>query len=57
MLRLLRIAIQVVLFFLLLGVVVALGDPNVGAVEKAAAVAMGVGLVWVAVPVRRLGAV
>ena len=56
MLRLLRIALQVVLFFLLLSVVVAIGAAETGAVEKAALIGVGLALVWVASRVRRIGA-
>lgn len=56
MLRLLRIALQVVLFFLLLSVVVAVASGNTGAVEKLGLVAVAAGLVWVAARVRRIGA-
>ena len=55
MLRWLRIALQVVLFFLLLGVVVAIGTPETGLLEKAVLVVAGAALVWVAVRVRDLG--
>jgi hypothetical protein len=55
MLRLLRIALQVVLFFLLLGVVVAIGTPETGPLEKAVLLAGGLGLVWVAAKLRGLG--
>jgi hypothetical protein len=55
MLAIIRIALQGVLFFLLLGVVMALGDGNVGLVEKLVAGAVGVLLIWVAWLVRRLG--
>jgi hypothetical protein len=50
-----RIALQGVVFFLLLGVVMALGDSNVGLVEKLVAGAIGVALIWVASVIRRLG--
>jgi hypothetical protein len=55
MLRLLRLALQLVLFFLLLSVAVALGAPEVGVLEKVAVAAVGVLLVWLAGRVRRLG--
>jgi hypothetical protein len=54
-LSIVRIALQGVLFFLLLGVVMALGDSNVGLVEKLVVGAIGVLLLWVAYVVRRLG--
>ena len=48
MLRLLRIALQVVLFFLLLGAVVGLASPDTGVLEKAALAVVVAGLVWLA---------
>jgi hypothetical protein len=54
-LAIIRIALQGVLFFLLLGVVMALGDANVGLAEKLVAGAVGVLLIWVASVVRRVG--
>jgi hypothetical protein len=56
MLRLLRIAVQVVLFFLLLSLVVAVAAAETGIVEKVALIAAGAVLVWVAARVRRIGA-
>ena len=56
MLRLLRIALQVVLFFLLLSLVVAVAAAETGIVEKVALIATGAVLVWVAARVRRIGA-
>ena len=53
--RLVRILIQAVLFFLLLGVVVAIGSQETGVVEKLAMAALGAVLVWIAVQVRHLG--
>jgi hypothetical protein len=50
-----RIALQGVVFFLLLGVVMALGDRNVGLVEKLVAGAIGALLIWLAFVIRRLG--
>jgi hypothetical protein len=50
--RLLRIALQVVLFFLLLGVVVGIGTPNTGGLEKAVLVAVLIGLIWLAIRLR-----
>ena len=54
--RLLRIALQVVLFFLLLSLVVGVASGQTGVVEKAALVAAGAVLVWLASRVRRIGA-
>jgi hypothetical protein len=55
MLRLLRIALQMVLFFLLLSAVSAIAVPETGVVEKAVLVALGAGLIWLASLVRRIG--
>ena len=55
MLRLLRIALQVVIFFLLLGVVVGIGTPYTGPIEKVVLVPIGLALVWLAVQVRGIG--
>ena len=55
MLRLLRLALQVVLFFLLLSLVVAVASAQTGIVEKLALIAGGAVLVWVASRVRRIG--
>jgi hypothetical protein len=57
MLRLLRLALQVVLFFLLLSLVVAVASAQTGTVEKAALIAAGAILIWLASRVRRIGAV
>ena len=56
MLRLIRVGLQVVLFFLLLSLVVAVASPQTGALEKAALIAAGAALVWLASRVRRIGA-
>jgi hypothetical protein len=56
MTRLLRLALQVVLFFLLLSLVVAIASVETGAVEKVVLVAAGAVLVWLASRVRRIGA-
>jgi hypothetical protein len=56
MIRLLRLALQVVLFFLLLSLVVAVASGQTGAFEKIALIAAGAVLVWVASHVRRIGA-
>jgi hypothetical protein len=55
MLRLLRLALQLVLFLLLLSLVIAVAG-DTGLVEKAALVACGAVLVWLASRVRRIGA-
>jgi hypothetical protein len=56
MLRLLRIALQVVLFFLLVSVVIGIGAAETGPLEKGALTIIGLGLVLVASRVRRIGA-
>jgi len=56
MLRLLRFVLQLVLFFLLLSLVVAVGSSQTGLVEKVALIAAGVVLVWLASRLRRIGA-
>ncbi len=55
MLRLVRIALQVVLFLLLLSVVIGIGSTETGVVEKVVLVALGALLIWAASFVRRLG--
>ena len=54
--RLVRLAIQTVLFFLLLGAVVGIGSQETGAVEKVFLAVLAVGLGFVAIRVRRIGA-
>ena len=56
MLRLLRLALQVVLFLLLLALVVAVASGQTGIVETVVLVAAGAVLVWLASRVRRIGA-
>jgi len=56
MLRLVRVALQVVLFFLLLSLVVAVGSGQTGSVDKVARIAAGAVLVWLASRLRRIGA-
>jgi hypothetical protein len=53
--RLLRLALQAVLFFLLLGAVMAIGAPETGVLEKVALVVIAAGLIWVAVRIRHFG--
>jgi hypothetical protein len=55
MLRLLRIALQCVLFFLLMSVVIGIGAAETGLIEKGALTVIGLALVWVASRVRRIG--
>jgi hypothetical protein len=56
MIRLLRLALQVVLFFLLLSLVVAVASMHTGTVEKVVLIAAGAVLVWLASRVQRIGA-
>ncbi len=55
MLTLVRLALQVVLLFLLLSIVVGLAAAETGLVEKGALAALGAVLVWLASLVRRIG--
>ncbi len=55
MIRLLRLALQIVLFFLLLSLVVAVASAQNGTVEKVALIAAGAVLVWLASRVRGIG--
>jgi hypothetical protein len=55
MLRLLRLALLVVLFFWILGLVIAVGRPETGWFEDAVLLALVAGLFAIAVPVRRIG--
>jgi hypothetical protein len=54
MARLLRLALQLVLFFMLLTVVIAIATPETGALEKGALFLLGAGLVWLASRVRQI---
>ena len=56
MLRLLRFALLIVLAFLTLGLIVAIGGSETGAFEKVVLGLGVVGLVALAAPVRRIGA-
>jgi hypothetical protein len=56
MLRLVRIAILVVLTFLVLSLVVAGARPETGILEKVVLVAAIIGLIAAASPARRIGA-
>ncbi len=55
MLAVLRFALQAVLFFLLLALVLGVAAPQTGPLEKLTLLAVGAVLVVVAVRVRRLG--
>jgi len=52
MARLLRLALQVVLFFMLLSVVVGIAAAGTGPWEKGVLVLLGAGLVWLASRIR-----
>jgi hypothetical protein len=56
MIRLLRLALQVVLFFLLLSLVVAVASAQTGIFEKLTLIAVGAVCVWLGSRVRRIGA-
>jgi len=55
LLRLLRLALQVVLFFMLLSVVVGVASAQTGLLEKGVLVALAGLLIWLASLVRRIG--
>ncbi len=55
MLRLLRIAILVVMFFITISLVIAVSRPETGAAEKAVLGVAVVGLLFSALPVQRNG--
>ena len=55
MIAAIRFALLLMLFFLLLGAVVAIAAPETGTAEKIVLGLMGAVLVWLAARVRRLG--
>jgi hypothetical protein len=55
LLRLIRVALLVVIFFFLLFTVIALGGPGTGPLEKGVLVVVFLGLLALAVPVHRIG--
>jgi hypothetical protein len=55
MLGLLRIALMVVAFFLLLAVVMAVGSVTTGAAEKVVLIAIGAGIIAMLPRIRRIG--
>ena len=55
MLTIVRLALQVVLFFLLLGIVIGVGSGDTGAAEKVVMALLGGLLIWFAPKVRRIG--
>ena len=56
MLTLVRIALQVVLFFLLIGAVIGIASASTGVVEKLLLGLIAVAIGWLAVLVRRIDA-
>ena len=56
MLRLLRMALQSILFFLLLGAVIGIAATDTGALEKLSLALLAGVIVWLAKHVRRIGA-
>ena len=56
MLRLIRLALQVVLFFVLLSLAVAVAATQTGLIEKVVLLTAGAAVVWLASRVRRIGA-
>jgi len=55
-LRLLRVALLIVLFFLVLGFIVAVASPDTGPAEKTILVAGVIALLAASIPVHRIGA-
>jgi len=55
-LRLVRMALLIVLFFLVLGLIVAVGSPETGPIEKPVLMVGIVGLLAASIPVHRIGA-
>ena len=53
--RLLRLALQAVLFFFLLGAVIGIASEETGALEKIVLAAFAGVLIWLAALVRRIG--
>ena len=56
MLSVVRLALQFVLFFLLLSLVVAVASAQTGTFEKVALISAGAVLLWLTSRVRRIGA-
>ena len=56
MFRLVRLAILIVLFFFIVGIVVAISRPETGPIEDVVLVGVVLALFALAVPVRRIGA-
>jgi hypothetical protein len=55
-LRVVRFALLLVLFFLVLGVIIAAGSPETGPIEKPILAVVAVGLVAASIPIHRIGA-
>jgi hypothetical protein len=56
LLSVVRLALQIALFFLLLGAVIGVASQDTGLAEKLALAAIGGALIWLAPRVRRIGA-
>jgi hypothetical protein len=54
MIRPLRLALQLFLFFMLLAVVIAVAAPETGPLEKGALLLLGAGVVWLASRLRQI---
>jgi hypothetical protein len=55
-LRVIRLALLLVLLFLVLGLVVAAGSPETGPIEKPILALMALGLLAASIPIHRIGA-
>lgn len=55
LLRLLRVALLVILFFSMLSAVIAFGGPGTGPLEKGVLIVVFLGLLAFAVPIHRIG--
>lgn len=53
--RALRILLQAILFFFLLGIVISISSPETSVVVKLLLAALGAGLIWIAALVRHIG--
>ena len=53
--RLLRIVLEAVLFFLLLAVALGIGADETGVIEKLVLAVIAVGLIWIAFRIRHIG--
>ena len=57
LLRVVRTVLLVVMTFLTIGLVVALGRPETGPIEKAVLAVFAIGVIVASAPVRRIGSV